>query len=141
MVSAHSRLQVSPRMRRDTSQLLLIVSDGRGIFLEGMEVSNTFDSSLYVNLRNLGLDSVYAGLARARSAQRSTIGKKFWLSRHPRNFVSDKIVRTYIRPPLHVAGVKFFILITPRVSAVSLFVETHTNKEQSRFFVFSETTA
>ena len=65
MVSAHSRLQVSPRMRRDTSQLLLIVSDGRGIFLEGMEVSNTFDSSLYVNLRNLGLDSVYAGLARS----------------------------------------------------------------------------
>ena len=136
MVSAHSRLQVSPRMRRDTSQLLLIVSDGRGIFLEGMEVSNTFDSSLYVNLRNLGLDSVYAG----KRAQRSTMGKKFWLSRHPRNFGSDKIVRTYIRPPLHVAGVKFFILITPRVSAVSLFVETHTNKEQSRFFVFSETT-
>ena len=47
--------------------------------------------------------------------------------------------RTYV--PLHVAGVKFFILITPRVSAVSLFVETHTNKVQSRFFVFSETTA
>ena len=39
MLSAHSRLQASPRMRRDTSQLLLIVSDGRGIFLEGMEVS------------------------------------------------------------------------------------------------------
>ena len=53
MVSAQSRLQVSPQMRRDTSQLLLIVSDGRGIFLEGMEVSNTFDSSLYVNLLNL----------------------------------------------------------------------------------------
>ena len=69
MVSAHSRLQVSPRMRRDTSQLLLIVSDGRGIFLEGMEVSNTFDSSLCVNLWNLGLDSVYAGLARARAAE------------------------------------------------------------------------
>jgi len=68
MVSAHSRLQVSPQMRRDTSQLLLIVSDGRGIFLEGMEVSNIFDSSLYVHLPNLGLDSVYAGLSRARSA-------------------------------------------------------------------------
>jgi len=37
MLSAHSRLPLSPRMRRDTSQLLLIVSDGRGIFLEGME--------------------------------------------------------------------------------------------------------
>ena len=68
------------------------------------------------------------------------MGKKFWLSRHPRNFGSDKIVRTYIRPTLHVAGVKFFILITPRVSAISLFVERHTNKEQSRFFVVSETT-
>ena len=41
MLPAHSRLQVSPRMRRDLSQLLLIVSDGRGIFLEGMEVSET----------------------------------------------------------------------------------------------------
>ena len=78
---------------------MLIVSDGRGIFLEGMEVSNAFDSSLYVNLRNLGLDSVYAGLARAKRAQRSTMGEKFWLSRHPRNFGSDIIVRTYIRPP------------------------------------------
>jgi len=37
MLPVHSRLQVSPRMRRDLSQLLLIVSDGRGIFLEGME--------------------------------------------------------------------------------------------------------
>ncbi|PFX16223.1 Midasin [Stylophora pistillata] len=37
MVASYSRLQVSPRMRRETSQLLLIVSDGRGIFLEGME--------------------------------------------------------------------------------------------------------
>ena len=78
MVSAHSRLQVSPRMRRDTSQLLLIVSDGRGIFLEGMEVSNTFDSSLYVNLLNLVLDSVYAGFSRAQSAQRSSMDKKIW---------------------------------------------------------------
>ena len=99
MVSAHSRLQVSPRMRRDTSQLLLIVSDGRGIFLEGMEVSNTFDSSLYVNLVNLVLDSVYAGLSRAQSAQRSSMDKKIWLSMHPRNFGSDKIViRTYVHP-------------------------------------------
>lgn len=36
MLSAQ-RSQLSPRMRRDTSQLLLIVSDGRGIFLEGVE--------------------------------------------------------------------------------------------------------
>ncbi|KAK2551237.1 Midasin [Acropora cervicornis] len=36
MMSAQ-RSQLSPRIRRDTSQLLLIVSDGRGIFLEGVE--------------------------------------------------------------------------------------------------------
>ncbi|XP_074625737.1 midasin-like [Acropora palmata] len=36
MLSAQ-RSQLSPRIRRDTSQLLLIVSDGRGIFLEGVE--------------------------------------------------------------------------------------------------------
>ena len=103
MVLAHSRLQVSPRMRRDTSQLLLIVSDGRGIFLEGVEVSNTFDSSLYVNLLNLGLDSFYAGLSRAKRAQRSTMGKRIWLSMNSGNFGSDKIVRTYIRTPFHVS--------------------------------------
>ena len=131
MVSAHSRLQVSPRMRRDTSQLLLIVSDGRGIFLEGMEVSNTFDSSLYVNLWNLGLDSVYAGLARARSAQRSTIGKKFWLSRHPRNFGSDKIVRTYIRPPACSWGKIFHFNYPARFSGKSLCRDTHKQSTKS----------
>ena len=31
-------------------------------------------------------------------AQRSTIGEKIWLSMHPRNFGSDKIVRTYVHP-------------------------------------------
>ena len=104
MVSAHSRLQVSPRMRRDTSQLLLIVSDGRGIFLEGMEVSNTFDSSLYVNLLNLGFGFRLRGaLARAKRAQRSTVGKKIWLSMNSGKFGSGKIVRTYIRPPPHVS--------------------------------------
>ena len=37
-------------------------------------------------------------LSRAKRAQRSTIGKKIWLSMHPRNFGSDKIVRTeYVR--------------------------------------------
>ena len=60
------------------------------------------------------------------------MGKKFWLSRHPRNFGSDKIVRTYIRPTLHVAGVKFFILITPaRFSGKSLCRETHKQRTKS----------
>ena len=68
------------------------------------------------------------------------MSKKIWFSMHPRNFGSDKIVHTYIRPPLHVAGVKFCISSTPRVSVVSLVEETHTRKEQSRFFVLSEST-
>ena len=33
-------------------------------------------------------------LSRAKRAQRSTIGKKIWLSMHPRSFGSDNIVRT-----------------------------------------------
>lgn len=39
-------------------------------------------------------------LARAKRAKRRTIGKKAWLSMHPRNFGSDKIVRllTYVHP-------------------------------------------
>ena len=38
---------------------------------------------------------VFSGaLARAK---RSTIGKKIWLSMHPRNFSSEKIVRTSVR--------------------------------------------
>ena len=46
---------------------------------------------------------VYSGaLAGAKRAQRSTMAKKIWLSMNPRNFVSDKIVRTYERPPIHV---------------------------------------
>ena len=31
------------------------------------------------------------------------MGKKIWLSMHPRNLGSDKIVRIYVRPPLHVS--------------------------------------
>ena len=31
---------------------------------------------------------------------RSTMSKKIWLSMHSRNFGSDKIVLTYVRPPL-----------------------------------------
>ena len=30
------------------------------------------------------------------------MGKKIWLSMHPRNFGSDKIVPRYVRPPLQV---------------------------------------
>lgn len=55
MVASHSRLQVSPRMRRETSQLLLIVSDGRGIFLEGMEVSELIMRNFYMNFLEVDL--------------------------------------------------------------------------------------
>ena len=64
------------------------------------------------------------------------MGKKIWLSMNPGNFGSDKIVRTSTRPPLHVAGVKFCISSTPRVSAVSLIVETKKkNKVDSLYSV------
>ena len=39
MVSARSRMQGSAAPGHEVSQLLLVVSDGRGIFLEGMEAS------------------------------------------------------------------------------------------------------
>lgn len=55
MVASHSRLQVSPLMRRETSQLLLIVSDGRGIFLEGMEVSELIMRNFYMNFLEVDL--------------------------------------------------------------------------------------
>ena len=32
------------------------------------------------------------------------MGKKIWSSLRPRNFGSDKIVRSYVRPPHHVSG-------------------------------------
>ena len=33
------------------------------------------------------------------------MGKKIWLSMHPRNFSSDKIVRTaHVRTPIHFSG-------------------------------------
>ena len=37
------------------------------------------------------------------SAQRSTKGKKIWLSMDPRNLGSYKVVRPYVRPPVHVS--------------------------------------
>ena len=55
MMASHSRLQVSPRVRRETSQLLLIVSDGRGIFLEGMEVSEPIMHNFYMNFLEVDL--------------------------------------------------------------------------------------
>ena len=41
------------------------------------------------------------GLAREKRAERSTMDNKIWLSMHPRNFGSDKIVRTTYVPYVH----------------------------------------
>ena len=45
-----------------------------------------------------------AELSRVKLEQQSTVGDRIYLSMHPRNFGSDKIVCTYLRPPLHVSG-------------------------------------
>ena len=45
-----------------------------------------------------------AELSRVKLEQQSTVGDKIYLSMHPGNFGSDKIVCTYLRPPLHVSG-------------------------------------
>ena len=60
-------------------------------------------------------------LSRAKRAQRSTIGKKIWLSMHPRSFGSDKIVRTeYVRTlPPHVSPIEILHFNYPGVLAVN----------------------
>ena len=58
---------------------------------------------------------VIAELWRAQSvrSERSTIGKKIWLSMRPRNFGYETIVHTSVRtPPFHVSRVKFCISST-----------------------------
>ena len=42
------------------------------------------------------------------SAQRSIVGKKIWLSMHPRNLGSYKIIRTFV-DPFKLADVKCHI--------------------------------
>jgi len=59
-------------------------------------------------------------LACAKRAQRSTTGKKIWLSMHPRNFVNETIVRTSLRTsPLHVSRGEILHFKYPRVSTVN----------------------
>ena len=62
------------------------------------------------------------------------MGKKIWLSMHPRNFDSDKIVRTYLHPGFIYARVKFCISSTPRVSEVNRMVTPTQQQQQSRIF-------
>ena len=73
------------------------------------------------------------------------MGKKIWLSMHPRNFGSEKIVcttnvRPYVRPPGHVSRGEVFHFKYARVSAVNrIATRTFTDKKQqqqpSRFFL------
>ena len=72
------------------------------------------------------------------------MGKKIWLSMHPRNFDSDKIVRTYLHPGFIYARVKFCISSTPRVSEVNRMVtptfgekkNNNNNKAESSLIEF-----
>ena len=74
------------------------------------------------------------------------MGKKIWLSMHPKNFVSEKIVcttnvRPYVRPPGHVSRGEVLHFKYARVSAVNrIATRTFTDKQQqqqqqSRFFL------
>ena len=48
------------------------------------------------------------------------MGKEILIITHPRNFGSEKIVRTrYVRPPLHVSQDEILHFKHPRVSAVN----------------------
>ena len=46
---------------------------------------------------------------------------KIWLSVHPRNFGSDKIVRTYVRSPLYVSGCEMVHLLGVQGIYISVF--------------------
>ena len=75
------------------------------------------------------------------------MGKKIWLSMHPRNFGSEKIVcttnvRPYVRPPSHVSRGEVLQFKYARVSAVNrIATRTFTDEkqqqqqQQSRFFL------
>ena len=84
------------------------------------------------------MTEIFAELSRLR-AQRSIMGKKIWSSTHPRNFGSDKVVRTYVSPHLHVSWGEICISSTPRVSvvnrkAIRTFREKKKNKNKAESF-------
>ena len=56
------------------------------------------------------------------------MGKKIWLSMHPRNFSSEKIVCTYIHP-IHVSQGEILRFKHPRVSGLNRMA-TRTFKEK-----------
>ena len=64
---------------------------------------NLLTSLLPINIENTTPFSNNGTLMRTKCTQLSTMGKKTWLSMHPRNFGSDKIVHMYVCPPLHVS--------------------------------------
>ena len=56
------------------------------------------------------------------------MGKKIWLPKHPRNFGSEKIVRTYVRP-VHVSRGEILHFKPPR-----LFEIKNNNNKADSFF-------
>ena len=66
------------------------------------------------------------------------MGKKIWLSIHPINFSSDKIVHTYVRSPtLHAGEILHFQ--HARISAVNrmankIIIEKITTTKRSLFY-------
>ena len=65
---------------------------GRGYMYCIMHTKNVVNGQYIMTLY------VSGALTSAKCTQRCTTGKKIWLSMHPRNFGSDKIVGTYIHP-------------------------------------------
>ena len=73
------------------------------------------------------------------------MGKKIWLSLHPRNFGSEKIVcttnvRPYVRPPRHVSRGEVLHFKYARISAVNriatrTFTDKQQQQQQRRFFL------
>ena len=57
------------------------------------------------------------------------MGKKIWLSMYSRNFGSEKIVCTFVRPPLHVSRGEILHFKHPHVSAVNRLA-TRTFREE-----------
>ena len=88
-------------------------------------------------------------LARAKRAQRTTMGKKIWLSMHPRNFGSEKIVHTSVNTStlnIIISRGEILHFMYPRVLVVNriatrtfrdkTFCLKQQQRQQRRFFFF-----
>ena len=63
------------------------------------------------------------------------MGKNIWLSMCPRNFGSEKIVCTYVRPPLHVSrGEAPALTAVKRIATRTFREEKNSNNKAGSFF-------